>query len=329
MHDEYDILKAGKTIGGEVPPETETEIRMADEKNGLDRDKSADIDTEVVDGKDKDIDIENIKEAKETKDDKTASDGKIDFRGMGKEVDSVEGRLENFWYHNKWKTIIGVFLAVVLGICVYQYATKDVPDVYLMYAGPSYISAGDVIRFKSAMKDVMQDYNGDGEKGMMLVTLTYSSEEKIEKMKSEAEAESEEFYIDLAANAQNKRQFDMEIFAGEAVICLLDPELYESVREAGGFMQMSEIFTEEEISELSLYDECGLYLKDLKFGKYYGIMSEFPEDAVLCIRKVSTISVFKGKKKYEKLHDYHVDMFKNIVGFEYPEGYVPANSDAE
>lgn len=254
-------------------------------------------------------------------------DGKIEFQGMGSDVEAIEGWFDNFWYHHKWKVIIAVFFVIVFGICIYQYATRDVPDVYVMYAGPSYMSAGNVISYKSAMKDVMQDYNGDGEKGMTLVTLTCVSEEKIEKMKAEAEAESQEFYIDLGANAQNQRQFDMEIFAGEAVICMLDPELYESVKEAGGFMKMSDIFTEEELDGVKLYDECGIYLHDLKFGKFYGVMANLPEDTVLCVRKVATITVFKGKKKYEKLHEYHVDLFRNIVNFEYPEGYIPPETE--
>lgn len=250
-------------------------------------------------------------------------DDKIEFQGMGDEMEAVRSWFDNFWYHHKWKVIISVFFAVVLGICTYQFATREVPDVYVMYAGPEYMSAGDVIGFKSAMRNVMQDYNEDGEKGMMLITLTCVSEEKIKEMQAEAEAQSEEFYIDLAANSQNNKQFGMEIFAGEAVICLLDPSLYENVRDEGGFMKMSDVFTEEELADVELYDECGIYLHSIKFGKYYDVMKNMPEDTVLCVRKISTISVFKGKKKYEKLHEYHVDMFRNIVLFEYPEGYVP------
>ncbi len=254
---------------------------------------------------------------------------KIEYIGMGTNVDAAKSWLENFWYHHKWKVIISAFFAIVLGICTYQMVTREVPDVYIMYAGPEYLSAGDVISFKSAMREVMDDYNEDGEKGMTLITLTCVSEEKLEKLKAEAEAASEEFYIDLAANSQNNKQFGMEIFAGEAVICLLDPSLYESVREEGGFVKLSSIFTEEELAEIELFDECGVYIHSIKFGKYFGAMKDLPEDTVLCIRKVSTISAFKGKKKYEKLHEQHVDMFRNIILFEYPEGYVPETDETE
>ncbi len=254
---------------------------------------------------------------------------KIEYIGMGANADAAKAWFDNFWYHHKWKVIITAFFVIVFGICTYQIATREVPDVYIMYAGPEYMSAGDVIGFKSAMREVMEDYNEDGEKGMTLITLTCVSEEKLEKLKAEAEAASEDFYIDMAANSQNNKQFGMEIFAGEAVICLLDPSLYESVHEEGGFVKLSTIFSEEELSGLELYDESGVYLHSLNFGKYYSAMKDLPEDTVLCIRKVSTISVFKGKKKYEKLHEQHVDMFRSIVLFRYPEGYVPETEAAE
>ncbi len=253
---------------------------------------------------------------------------KYEFQGIGERGERFSKWFENFWYHYKWHTVITAFFAVVIGICGYQILTREVPDVYIMYAGPEYITAGDVINMKSALKDNLKDYNEDGEKGISFLTLTCVSEEKIEQKKEEAEAESQEFYIDLNANAQNIKQFDMEIFAGESVICLLDPSLYERVGEAGGFMKMTEVFTEEELAKLKeegveLHDEYGIRLLSTKFGKYYGSMAELPEDTMLCVRKVSTISVFKGKKKYEKLHGYHVDMFRGLVMFEYPEGYVP------
>lgn len=250
---------------------------------------------------------------------------KYDFQGFGE--NKLAKWFDNFWYHYKWHTIITLFFAVVIGVCGYQYFTREVPDVYIMYAGPEYISAGDVISIKSAFRDNMKDYNDDGEKGITLITLTCVSDEKREQLESEAAAESQNFYIDMEANAQNIQQFDMEIFAGEAVVCLLDPSLYKRVHSEGGFMTLSDILTEEELAGVELYDEAGIYLSSTKFGKYYSAMSGLPEDTILCIRKISTISVFKGKKKYEKLHDYHVDMFKNIVNFEYPEGYTPETAE--
>lgn len=243
--------------------------------------------------------------------------GKLEFRGV------KDTKLENFWYYNKWKVILGAFFAVVIGICVYQFIDRDTPDVYLMYAGPQYLSSSAGGSLREALYAVIDDYNGDGKRGLGLVALTCMTEEQIEHLESQYHAESEDYIIDKQANGDNIKKFDMEIFGGESVICMLDPSLYERVREAGGLEQIRDIFTDEELEDVELYDSTGIVLGSLRFAKYYSGVGSLPDDTVLCIRKVSTISVFKGKKKYESLHEDHVDAFRRMVLFEYPEGYVP------
>ena len=29
-------------------------------------------------------------------------------------------KADNFWFYNKWKVLIGAFVAVVLGVCIWQ-----------------------------------------------------------------------------------------------------------------------------------------------------------------------------------------------------------------
>ncbi len=274
----------------------ETEAKTA----GAEDDKSADI-------------SEENEEMGKTPSD----DGKLEFRGIG------NTRLENFWYYHKWKVIIGAFFAVVIGVCIYQFIDRDVPDIYIMYAGPQYLSSGAGGSVREAFCAVIDDYNGDGERGLGFVSLTCMTEEQIEHLESQYHAESEDFVIDKQANGDNIKKFDMEIFGGESVICMLDPSLYERVREAGGLEQIDDIFTEEELEGVELYDSTGIVLGSLRFAKYYSGVGSLPDDTVLCIRKISTISFFKGREKYEAMHDDHIDAFRRLVLFEYPEGYVP------
>ena len=44
--------------------------------------------------------------------------------------------LDNFWYHNKWKTIIVSFLLLTLIVCAVQFAGREDADIYILYAGP-------------------------------------------------------------------------------------------------------------------------------------------------------------------------------------------------
>jgi len=110
------------------------------------------------------------------------------------------------------------------------------------------------------------------------------------------------------------------------VIYILDPGMYENVKRAGGLMPLSEALGETPAGAI---DEYGMRLKETKFAQFYSAMDVFPEDSVLCIRRVSTMSVFKGQKKTERIHSWHVDLFRNLVNFEFPEGYTAPTAPAE
>lgn len=263
----------------------------------------------------------------EHENDVRGEDDKLEFRGV--RTGAAGERFENFWFYNKWKVIIGLFLAIILGISIFQMIEKDTPDIYVMYAGPEYFSAGDVTRIREAFRSIIDDYNGDGERGMSLLTVTCLTNEQMDALREEAVSEGEVLVVNKQENQQNIQRFNMEMFSGESVICLLDPALYEQVREAGGFIPMDELFREDELSDIRLYDSCGVYFNSLKFAEYFSVMGDMPDDTILCIRRISTMSIFKGQKKYERLHEYHVDAFRKMILFEYPEGYVPATEQID
>ena len=44
-------------------------------------------------------------------------------------------RLENFWYHYKWHTIVSLFFAFTLIFCLVQCVKREEPDLLLVAAG--------------------------------------------------------------------------------------------------------------------------------------------------------------------------------------------------
>lgn len=227
--------------------------------------------------------------------------------------------LENFWYHHKWKTIAVVFVAVVLFVCVAQMNARETPDVYVLYAGPYGFAQNEVFQIRDAIRQVMDDYNGDGERGIAMTDFFYLNADQIQAAQEEAAADGATFYMDVVENSRTLERFELEIFSGESVVCMLDPGLYEQVKGAGGLMPLAEIF--DTIPETAL-DEYGIRLADTEFARYFTSMQVLPEDSVLCIRRVSTMAAFKGQKKTEQMHTYHVSLFRSIVNFTFPEGYV-------
>lgn len=229
-------------------------------------------------------------------------------------------KLSNFWYHNKYKIIITLAFAFIIGTASIQFANRSNPDVSLLYAGPVYITPNENKKFCSAIESIMEDYNGDGKKYVQLNDLIFMTEGQMEKILDEAEENDDEVVIDRLSNSQVSERFTYEVFGGEASICILAKDQYETVRAEGGFMKLTDIFTDNNIPDTAI-DEYGLRVHDMKFYKFFADDEMFPEDAVIALRTLSTMSALTGRKKAERLHDYSKSLFIKLAEFEYPEGY--------
>lgn len=225
--------------------------------------------------------------------------------------------LENFWYHYKFVTLMVLVAAVAIGVGVYQYVTKVTPDIYIMCSGPFYYDNTEPLMkvFATVMDE---DYNGDGEKVVnILHTMRYNSEQ-IAILEAEAEALGEKYEFDHSFNAREYERFQNELMVGESLICIMDPTLYAEVEDRGVFMTLEEAlgYVPEEAA-----DDCAIYLKDLKFAKFYkNVFDVMPDDTVIAIRSMTAAQQLKGEKA-EISHKNHLEVFRNIVEFEYPEGY--------
>ncbi len=248
---------------------------------------------------------------------------KYEYRGLGGSAKKVYSKFDNFWYHNKWKVIIAAFLIIVISVGTYQILTREKGDIFVLYAGPDYVGGNSQPNIKSAIHSLgasYADHNGDGEVVVNFTVITHMNNEQIAK----ANEKNTNIVIDMGANSENLKKFNMEIFAGESIICMLDPGLYARVRDAGGLMPLNKVFTKEEIGTLPVYDDYGIKLSETKFAKYYKDVGDLPDDTVLCVRAKSTSSIFTGREKSEKRHKINLKVFRDISLFEYPEGYDPS-----
>lgn len=222
--------------------------------------------------------------------------------------------IENYWYHHKWKTIIISFFAIVFIICILQFSENEKVDIQILYAGPEVVSVPMSENIQMAYEAVMKkDNNGDGELNASLYSLFIMSSEQIKALYDAAEENSEAAYVNTEIISGNKSSFDMEIMAGDSVICMLDPWLYDYVRESGGFMELEEVlgYIPEGTDEYG----TGIALSDTAFGQFFSGLSDLPDDTVLCVRRLTTFAQLKGKKKTEKMHEYALDVFREAMSF--------------
>lgn len=229
--------------------------------------------------------------------------------------------LDNFWYHYKWVTLVTAFFTVTLSIIIIQMITKTNPDSNILYGGPAVLTANQTKEIENAFNALLpEDFNGDGEKITSLQAITLMTKEQIAKAEAEAAENSSVFVYNPQSLENNKTSFSTQLFSGEYVICLIDPEQYKNAYKAGGFAPLSELFGENNIPEYA-YDDCALLLSETNFSKFFTAMSVFPDDTLICVRKMSSVSAIKGKTKAEREYNNQLRLFYSIIAFTPPEGF--------
>ncbi len=217
------------------------------------------------------------------------------------------GRVENFWYQHRWHLGITVFFIIVATVAVLQIVTRVTPDACIMYAGPGTLVGAGYERFEAAIFEVLDDYSGDGKKELSVADSTYLNPKQAEeKMKLG--------YFDASENQAAYERYMVEITSREYMLCMLDPELFNEVKENGGFLSLKEIFGDE--IPYGAYEEYGIRLGDTEF--YKSRKSELfflPEDTVLA---VMTLPEKASEKKIEK-QKQHMELLRAIAEYEAPK----------
>lgn len=235
------------------------------------------------------------------------------------EEEHVEvNKLANFWHYNRTKIIIISFFVIVFGIVTMQTVNRQNPDISILYAGPDYITPNECKAFSATVESIIEDYNSDGRKYVQIDGLVFMSDDQIEDSIAAGIAADERVDIDNVKNKEVADRFSYEVFGGEALICILAEDQFRMVEAGGGFMKLTDVLGETPVGAI---DEYGVRFSETKFCKFYDSAKIFPDDAVIALRTIPTTSAITGKKRAEKLHEYHTAAFKLIIGFEYPEGY--------
>lgn len=196
-------------------------------------------------------------------------------------------KLENFWYHYKWHTILSVFALVVALVCILQMCGRDRVDLQLLYGGSMALEGEQIQKMESTMCGLIDDYDQNGERKVSLhqyYVLAGSDREGASAGQ-------------LQYSSENRSAFDTEMQAGEAMFCLLSSELYFDVYRAcydaaqnrSAFCDLREI-TKGHAEVRYLTDSNGLptdsaiLLKSTPLGSLAGF-ADLPDDTVICLRR--------------------------------------------
>lgn len=238
--------------------------------------------------------------------------------------------IENFWYHYKWHTIVGLFVAILATTMIVQLVQREKYDIRIVYAGDFIIEEGDgenavlLSDFPEAMDNISKafegfikdDLNGDGKKNAITHGEYLLSPEREAELRKQAQDKSIEtnqqwqFNYSSSDRTESSENVGVLISTGEAIICIMDSYSYQTFGADGAFARLEDVLGYLPDSAI---DECAVRLKDTAFGKHFEKTFEcLPEDTVLCIRKKATVGVGRD---FGEIYAAHIEVFKKVIGF--------------
>ena len=216
----------------------------------------------------------------------------------------VLSRIENFWYHYKWPTIVVCFFVIVILVCSLQVCNKEKVDISVAYAGPFHMEGETDFDIKSVLNSVMpEDYDKDGSKNSQLLCYNIYTQEQIEKIEADGKEIIDRSYI---AN-ENKNFFNYTTTEGG--ICFIDPSLYQTLKDSDRLAKIPEVvgYTPD-----GLIDEYGIAISELGIYEEYAVLRQLPEDTVVCLLR-------RQLTNKEEAYETEKDMFTAIITYKSDE----------
>ena len=223
--------------------------------------------------------------------------------------------LDNFWYHNKWKTIMISFFLIVFIIGFVQCMQKTDADVSILYVGPEVVTGEEYDAMEKSFESRLDiDYNDDGKITVQITDRVYLSAEQLEEKKEAAKDEGEALYYDTTAMKNSLDQARQWIQSGSMLIAVMDYEVYKTFESVKGslFVPLTEYL--DEVPEYA-YDDFSLVFKDIPYVQFADVFDPIAEDTVIVlIRPTWTSSLGKDEAKDRYLS--HEALMKKLVAFQ-------------
>ena len=226
-------------------------------------------------------------------------------------------KLENFWYHYKWHSIVIFFLVITVTVASLQMCTKTNYDVHILYAGNHEIEkistdGNSTTPFSTTLGSlgrVIPDLDGDGEIHVNLLDLFIMTPEEVAEFNKTSDGTTEINEIQIRDNTRALEE--NYLLFGDYYIMLLSPTLFEKYDEKheGALFAPVKNYASAEGLELT-GNGRGVYLRSLGVYSLAGIEG-LPEDTVVCIRNRSVF----GNASNDENHRRSEDAFRKLLSY--------------
>lgn len=228
-------------------------------------------------------------------------------------------RLDNFWYHYKWHSIIALFLIFTIVICSFQICSKESYDVHVLYSGNHEINrhgeGGNISEYAatlSSLERAADDFDEDGEIKVTLKDLFMLSAEEIKKIE-ESDKDNE---VNYALINENKQILRDTVMYSSYYVCFFSPSVYEEYKTVDGveiFAPLNELV--ENDTSVQYYSESAVYLSSTAFYSLPGI-SSLPSDTLIALKNPSVFASHFNKKDTERDYERGKATVTKILNYE-------------
>ncbi|MBE6702834.1 MAG: hypothetical protein E7585_05430 [Ruminococcaceae bacterium] len=249
-------------------------------------------------------------------------DRDIAFGGTALKQEKQHGKLyrwfDNFWYHHKWKTIISLFLVIVVVVCTVQMCGRaPAGDMRVILCGPYNLmmdEAGVNDLKKCLANHLAADYDENGVKQVDISSYSVYSEAQIKAFAANVDENGDPapIVINTQVNASNYQSFISYIQTGDASVMFLDPWLFEKMKnQLTPLRNVLETVPENAIT--AVVEEqtvaLGICLGETALYRENTAMQVLPEDTVICL----ALPVMAGDSGKPEIYARAKEFYANLI----------------
>lgn len=186
----------------------------------------------------------------------------------------------NLWYKHKWAIIIASVFILVAIVGIVSMLNQKKYDMELSYYGPAYIKKDLHTDTLNALDQLIDDYNGDGEKKINFTFICYDSDI----------LDTPENKDLLNANTKNLEAMNSQVNGGYISFYIMDKDIFEMYK--GHFITVEEILGYKP-EENMLYDSRSVLLSETMLEERYPTLAPICKDTVICVQKIYTTNEAK------------------------------------
>ena len=150
-------------------------------------------------------------------------------------------KLDNYLYHYKWHTIIGVACVRVLIWVAFSFISGSETDASIGYIGDHGYSSIENGEISDKLGEILHfDSNGDGKTVIDFNSLYYLNYDQLKSEMEKAQGKGDEYYFSFVENAKNYEAFEKDIGSRDAAIWFVSEEVYNTL-DKSKLMPLSDI----------------------------------------------------------------------------------------